>query len=456
MNKNNIDMLSGSVFKGLLAMTLPIMLMNVMQTLFSAIDMAILGQFVNDIAVGAVGVCGTLISLCTGLLVGTSIGANVVIAKYIGKGDKEHIERAVGCAILFSVVGGIVLAIIGISCAEIFLKWTNCPAELLNQAVLYFKIYFAGVPVILFYSFCASILRSVGDTKRSMFFSLAGGVAKILLSLFFIIVLKLGVAGVALTTIISNLISGVLCFLVIVRSKDTLHFNPKKMKFYGSELKQMLYIGIPTGIQTALYSLANTVIVTAVNSFGADATTGLSVANQFDGILYYIIHAPSLAVMPYVAQNIGAKNIKRAKEAIYKGVIITIIFGATLGSLSAIFSKELSSIMSSTPAVIMYSQQKMIIVSSSYFICGINEVMSATLRGIGKPVVPTVSALIFMCVLRLIWVKYIFPLLPASLTFLYLVWPIGWILCIITALIFILPTIKKLQEKFSNPETINV
>lgn len=453
MKRNNVDMLSGSIFKGLLSITIPIMIMNVMQTMFSVIDMSVLGNFVNDTAVGAVGACGTLITLCTSLLIGISSGANVVIAKHIGSGDRERAERAVGCAVLFSIVGGLVLAVIGVSCAKIFLGWTNCPEKLLEQATTYFRIYFSGVPVIMFYSFCASILRSVGDTKRPMLFLMLGGVTKILLNFFFVTVFNTTVEGVAIATIISNTIAGGLCFAIILKSKDMIRFNYKKMKFYSSEIKQMLFVGIPTGLQSALYSLANTVIVTAVNGFGADATTGLSIANQFDGILYQIAHAPSLAIIPYVAQNIGAKNIKRVKEAVAKSVIITIAFGASLGALSAIFSVQLSSLMSSTPTVIMFSQQKMIIVSSTYFICGINEVFSGALRGMGKPIIPTISTLIFMCFLRIIWVRFVFPLCP-TLTFLYLVWPIGWILCIIVALCVFFPTLSKLQ-KINQSETEN-
>ena len=445
MKTNNVDMLSGSVFKGLLSITMPIMIMNIMQTMFNVVDMSVLGNFVNDTAVGAVGACGTLIVLCTSLLIGIASGANVVIAKHIGRGDREHAERAVGCAVLFSIVGGLVLAVIGVSCAKIFLSWTNCPEELIKQAAIYFRIYFLGVPVIMFYNFCASILRSIGDTKRPMLFLMLGGVIKILLNFFFVTVFDMTVEGVAIATIISNTIAGGLCFIVMLRSNDMIRFNYKRMKFYGSELKQMLYVGIPTGLQSSLYSLANTVIATAVNRFGADATTGLSIANQFDGILYQIVHAPSLAIIPYVAQNIGAKNINRAKEAVATSVIITIAFGASLGALSAIFSGQLSSLMSSTPAVIMYSKQKMIIVSSTYFICGINEVLSGALRGMGKPIIPTISTLIFMCMLRIVWVHFVFPICP-TLTFLYLVWPIGWILCIIIALSVFFPTLSKLQK----------
>lgn len=452
MKKNNVDMLSGSIYKGLLSITIPIMIMNVMQTLFNVVDMTVLGKYVNDTAVGAVGACGTLITLCTSLLIGIASGANVVIAKHIGMGDKEHAEKAVGCSVLLAIVGGLVLAVIGICCAKIFLRWTNCPEKLFEQATIYFRIYFLGVPVIMFYNFCASILRSIGDTKRPMLFLMLGGVIKILLNFFFVTVFDMTVEGVAIATIISNAIAGGLCFTIMLRSKDMIHFNYKKMKFYSSEIKQMLFIGIPTGLQSALYSLANTIIVAAVNGFGADATTGLSIANQFDGILYQIAHSPSLAIIPYVAQNIGAKNIKRAKEAVAKSVVITIAFGASLGALSAIFSGQLSSLMSSTPAVIMYSQQKMIIVSSTYFICGINEVLSGALRGMGKPLIPTVSTLIFMCALRIVWVRFVFPLCP-TLTFLYLVWPIGWILCIITALIVFFPTLSKLQKRFKQTKT---
>ena len=447
MNKN-VDMLHGSIFKGLLAMTIPIMLMNVMQTLFNVIDMTVLGQFVSDTAVGAVGACGTLIGLCTSLLIGISTGANVVIAKHVGRRDKDNTEKAVGCAILFSIIGGIVLSVIGVCFAETFLKWTNCPEKLLSMATTYFRIYFLGVPIILFYTFCGAILRSVGDTKRLLVYSILGGTTKVFLNLFCVLVLKTNVEGVAIATIASNTLSGTLCFIAIAKHKDLIRLNHKKIKIYGSELKQMLHIGIPTGLQTALYSFANTVIVSAVNGLGPDATTGLSIANQFDGILYQVIHSPSLAVIPFVAQNLGAKNINRVKETIWKGSIITVIFGATLGALSAIFSAQLSSIMSSTPEVIAYSQQKMIIVSSTYFICGINEVFSGSLRGLGRPLVPTVTTLIFMCFLRVFWVQFIFPL-NRTLTLLYLVWPVGWILCMIIAIIVIIPTFNKFRNQFN-------
>lgn len=446
MRRNNVDMISGSITKGLLSMAIPIMIMNVMQSLFNLIDMSALRIFSDDTAVGAVGACGSLIILCTSLLIGVSAGANIVVAKRIGAGDKPRADRATMTAIIFSIIGGIALMIIGVIFAEKFLIMVNCPKSLLPQATLYFRIYFCSVPFSMFYNFCASVLRAIGDTKRPMYILLSGGVIKILFTFFFITAFGMDVAGVALSTIICNIITSMLAFFVILKGQDIVHINFKQIKLDIKELKEILFVGIPTGVQSALFSFANVIITTAVNSFGANATTGISIANQFDGILYQICNAPSLAVTPYIAQNAGAGNIKRMKKTFMRAVLITTLFGASFGAVSAIFSEQLSSIMSSTPEVIAYSRQKMIIISSTYFICGINEVLGGTLRGIGRPIAPTISTLVFMCVFRYVWVYAIFPLYP-NLTFLYTVWPVSWILSIITLLVVYFRAMHKMENK---------
>ena len=443
--KSETNMLSGSIVKGLISMSIPVMIMNVSQSLFSVIDMTVLGNLVDDTAVGAVGACGMLITLITGLLIGISTGANVVVAKHLGSKDNESAEKAIGVAILFGVFGGCALLIIGVIFAEYFLKLTNCPDDLLGQAVTYFRLYFCGVPVIMLYNFCASILRAKGDTKRPMMFLMLGGAVKVVLNFFLITVFHTSVEGVAIATVVANLIAGGLSFYVLLHSEGTAHFRFKHLKFYPAEIKSMLFIGIPAGLQTALYSLANVIIVSVVNSYGTEATTGISIANQFDGILYQICCATAFVAMPYIAQNVGAKNFKRVKQTVIRAMLVTIAFGASFGALSAIFSGQLSSLMSDNPVVIQYSQQKMNIISSTYFICGISEIMCATMRGLGKPIVPTVATLMFMCVLRFVWVYLIYPLCP-NFTFLYLVWPVGWILCIITMLVFYFPTMSKLEK----------
>lgn len=449
MKSRNIDMLSGSITKGLAAMTMPIMIMNVMQPLFNLVDMTVLKIFVNDRPVGAVGACGILIALFTSLVTGISVGVNVIVAERIGCGNKERAGSAVMTSFLFSVIIGLMLMAIGITFAEAFLNITNCPDELLPYATLYFKIYFYGMPVLSVYTFCVSILRAIGDAKKPMLFLILGGIIKILITFLCVSAFDMSVDGVAISTVISNTIACTLAIYAVAKGQSIVCLNFKKIKIDFAELKNILFIGVPTALQISMYSLANVIIVTAVNSFGADATTGIAIANQFDGILYQISTAPALAVTPYVAQNIGAGNISRANQTFMRGVFITTVFGAGLGFLSAAFSGQLSSIMSSNPVVIGFSRQKMIIISSTYFICGINEVLCGVLRGMKKPIIPTVSTLLFMCVLRFIWVYAIFPLKP-NLTFLYLVWPVGWILSIMTLLPFYFSTLSKLHKKNTN------
>lgn len=447
MRSKNVDMLSGSITKGLLSMAVPIMIMNIMQSMFNIIDMTTLEYFSDDRSVGAVGACGTLISLCTSLLIGLSAGANVVIAKRLGAQDKDHANKAVMTALLVAITGGILLGAVGVTFAETFLRLTNCPEELLPKSTVYFRIYFCGLPILMFYNFCASILRAMGDTKKPMYFLIFGGIIKVCCTILFITVFHMTVEGVAIATLISFLVIGILAFTTLLRSKDIIHIDFHKIRFDPKELKEILFNGIPSGLQTAMYSFANVIIMTTVNSFGPDATTGISIANQFDGILYQMTYAPSLAVIPFVAQNVGAKNFKRVKQVITRAVLITTAFGAVFGSMSAIFSGQLASIMASSDVVIAYAQQKMMLISSTYFICGINEVMGGVLKGMGKPIYPAVTTFLFMCLFRFVWVYGIYPLLPQNLTYLYLVWPVGWTLSIITLLIPYFPAMRKLETQ---------
>lgn len=448
MKTKHVDMLSGSITKGLISLAIPIMIMNVMQVLSNALDMTVLRWFADDRAVGAVGTCSSLITLCTSLLIGISVGANVIVAKRVGAGDKERADRAASTSIIIAILGGLLIMAIGVIFAEPFLKIANCPDTILPQAVAYFRIYFLGVPILMIYNFSASILRSIGDTKRPMYFLILGGFIKTLFTLLFAAVFDMDVKGVGVATVIGNGIACALAFVTLLKKQTVISVNLRKLRFDIKEMKEIIHVGIPAGLQSAMYSVANVIIMSVVNSFGEYATTGISIANQFDNILYHVCYAPSLAVTPYVAQNIGNGNIKRVKKAIVSGILITICFGATLGSLSAIFSRQLASIMTQTPEVIAFARQKIIIVSSTYFICGINEIMGGTMRGLGRPIIPAVSTFLFMCAFRFFWIYVIYPFCP-NLTFLYTVWPVGWILSILTILIFYFPTIKKLQKNLA-------
>lgn len=433
--------------KGVLTVSIPIMVMNIAMSLFNIVDMTILRIFDTSggFAVGAVGICGVLISLITGLLIGCSAGASVVIAKYIGMGAKIKVERAVGVSVLFSLVGGAALSVIGIIFAKNFLGLVSCPDELLEDAALYFRLYFAGLPILMLFNFSAAILRASGDSKRPMVFILIGGVAKLCFNLLFVGLFKMNVRGVAYATIISWVVMAALILHALIKNGGSVKFDPRRMRLYKAELKEILIIGIPAGLQQALYSVANVIIASTVNSFGPEASTGISIANNFDAVLYHISTAPSLAVMSYVGQNVGAGNMKRVKKAILDGIVITTVLGAGIGSLSAIFSGQLSSLMSDNPTVISYSVQKMVIISSTYFICGINSILCESLRGLGRPSVPTVATFFYSCLFRFIWVYGLFPLIP-TFSFLYLVWPVSWVLSIVTLLPFILKAYGKLKQ----------
>lgn len=443
--KKEVNMLEGSILKGLLAIALPVMLMNVTQALFNVVDMTVLKSFDtgDGYAVGAVGSCGMLISLVTGLVIGISAGSNVIVARHIGRGEKERTERAVGASVFLSLMGGGLLLVVGVTCARTFLIWTNCPEELLGGATLYFQLYFMGAPILALYSFAAAILRAAGDSKSPMLYLILGGAVKVGFNLLFVGAFSLGVAGTAYATLISWSVTAVLSICALLRFRGSVKLKWSRVRPYAAELKEILLVGVPAGLQQGLYSVANVVITATVNSVGADAATGIGIANQFDNILYQISVAPSLAVMPYVSQNIARGNVKRASRAVSRGMLITVALGATFGALSAIFSPQLSSLMSESEAVIDYSCQKMMIISSTYFICGINEIMGGALRGMGKSIVPTVATLLYMCLFRFVWVYVIFPPFYPNLTVLFLVWPIGWVLSIATLLLFFFPTLRR-------------
>lgn len=435
MWKRDVNMLSGSIPKGLLAISIPVMVMNVGQSMFNILDMTILKNFDTDgMAVGAVGACSSLITLITGLIIGISAGANVIIAGSIGGKNYTYANRAAGTAVAFAGMAGAALAVIGISCAELFLRWTNCPDVLLERATLYFQLYFSGMPLLMLYNFCAAIHRSAGDSRRPMIYLITGGTVKLLTSLLLVAVLQMGVAGVALSTVIGWGVTTVLSMYSLTGKSEVVHLSLRNIRFYRSELSRILRIGVPVGLQQGLYCFANVAITATVNTFGPAATTGVSIANNFDGILYQICTATSLAVMPYVSQNVCAGNLKRAMQSVRKGILITAALGASFGFLCAAFSPQLSSLMSSDKEVIAFSQQKMMIISSTYFICGINDILCAALRGMGKPMAPTVSTLVFLFGFRFAWVYVVFPLLP-NLTFLYLCWPVSWILSILCLLV---------------------
>ena len=451
LKRKDVNMLEGSIVKGLLAMALPIMLANVIQSMYNIIDMRVLKQFdpSNGIAIGAVSACSNLTSLITALVIGISTGSNVIVARYIGRKDPESRDRAMHTALAFAILAGITLSLIGLIGAPYFLTWTNCDPELLPNAVLYFRMYFSGVVVLLLHNFLASFLRATGDSRRLMATSLTGGAVKVAATFLFVGGFRLGIMGVSLATLTSWFVYLALDLRVLLyKGRAGVQVRLKDVRFHKKEMKEILHVGVPAGLQQALYSIANVIIVSTVNTFGKEATAGLGIANQYDNILYQICTAVTSSVIPYVSQNIGAGNVKRAKQAMLRGFFITLSLGGGLGALSAIFSHGLASFMSGDPLVIAHAREKMVIISSTYFLCGTDRIIGQSLRAMGKPMVATISTMVWMCAFRFFWVYVVYPFLPqGSLTSLYMVWPIGWAMSIITLLCVFFPTVKKLDKQ---------
>jgi len=472
MRRKDINMLEGSIVKGLLAMAIPIMIANVIQSMYNIVDMRVLKQFDpgDGLAIGAVSACGTLTNLITALVIGISTGSNVIVARYIGRKDPESRDRAIHTALAFSIAAGLLLTLIGIIGAPYFLVWTNCDPELLPGAILYFRMYFAGVVVLFLHNFCASFLRATGDSRRLMSTSLTGGAVKVAGTFLFVGGFKMGILGVSLATLVSWFVYVALDLRVLLpKNRAAVRIRPRDIRFHKKEMKEILHVGIPAGLQQALYSVANVIIVSTVNTFGKEATTGLGIANQYDNILYQICTAVTLSVMPYVSQNIGAGNVTRAKQAMLRGFFVTATIAGTLGTISAICSRQLAGFMSSNPQVIEYAHQKMVIISCTYFLCGTDRIIGQSLRAMGKPMAATVSTMVWMCAFRFFWVYVVYyqlipsynahllqinaylpftlPPISQNLTSLYLVWPIGWLLSICTLLCIFFPTVKKLSKK---------
>jgi Na+-driven multidrug efflux pump len=271
---------------------------------------------------------------------------------------------------------------------------------------------------------------------------------KVVLNFIFVAGFHMTVDGVGYATIAANLLSATLAFRTVYKMEGTLRFSWKNLRIFRRELGQILFTGIPVGVETALYSVANLAILATFNGYGPDATTGYTIASQFHTIIYYICTGASYAVMPYVAQNVGAGNLKRVRETMRKSVLLILLLGGGSGCLFAIFARPLASLMSQSPAVLDIAADQIVLVSALYFIHGIASAISAGLRGLGRPIVPTVSTMAFMCVLRFLWVWFVYPLFP-NLVFLCTVWPVGWVLCTITTLCFYFPSMRRMEKQIS-------
>ena len=446
MKKNfEMNMCEGKILGKLIIYALPLVCTNVLQLLFNAADVAVLGIFVNDDAVAAVGATGALINLIIGLFVGLSVGANVLVAKFAGEKNMDAAHKTVGTSVIVSLITGVVLAFIGFFFAKTFLEWMKCDPDVLDMATKYIQIYFIGMPVMMLYNFCASILRAVGDTVRPLIFLIIGGVVNVILNIFFVAVLDKTVEGVAIATVTSQGISAILSIIVLLKSDGYGKLDLKKLKIYLPELKEMTKIGLPAGLQGCVFSISNVLIQSTINSFAKKYMTANTIASQFDGFIYNAMYAIALACLAFVSQNLGAKKIDRVRTVVRESTALVTVVGLILGGIIILFSEQLCGIMTDDEEIIKIAQLRLYIMASTYFTCGIMDVLSNCMRGLGKSMTAMIVSLSGSCLFRIVWLKTIYLLNPV-IEMVYIVYPISWVLTIGVYMIMYFPTLKSVKN----------
>lgn len=437
-----MDMCNGPIFKKLLIFALPLMLSGILQLLFNAADIVVVGKFTGSHALAAVGSTGALINLFVNVFIGFSIGTNVLVAQYFGARDEKNVQETVHTSILLGIVGGFILIVAGIVFAKPMLEWMDTPDNVLEHAVLYMRIYFVGMPAMLVYNFGAAILRAIGDTKRPLYYLLSAGVINVVLNLFFVIVLDMGVAGVATATVASQVVSAVLIVRCLMQSEGIYRLNLHELKLHRKKLVRIVQIGLPAGLQGAVFSLSNVLIQSSVNSFGSVAMAGNTVAGNIEGFVYTSMNAIYQTALSFTSQNVGGGRQDRIPKIIFQCMAIVIVIGAVMGNLAYLCGPFLLGIYSSDPEVIQFGMSRMQIICQWYFLCGIMDVAVGILRGLGYSVIPMLVSLTGVCGLRVLWIFTVFAW-KHSLFVLYLSYPITWIVTFTVHLICLLVIWKR-------------
>ena len=435
----SIDMVNGPLAGKLLLFALPLMLSSLLQLLFNAADVVVVGRYAGKEALAAVGSNGSLINLLVNLFIGFSVGANVVVARDLGAGREEDVGKSVHTSVTLSLISGVVLMAAGTILARQLLVWTASPAEVIGLATVYLRIYFCGMPANMLYNFGAAILRAQGDTRRPLYFLSIAGVTNVALNLLFVIVLEMSVAGVALATIISQYISALLVLQCLIRDKGALRLDLKKLGLDKRVIIRICQVGLPAGFQGIVFSLSNVVIQSSINSFNSTAiVAGASTSSNIEGFVYTGMNAIYQTCLTFTSQNYGAGKCRRVDRTLLLCLGYVTAIGLALGNLAVFLGPQLASIYApGEPEVVAQAVLRLQYVCSLYFLCGIMDTMVGVLRGLGYSVVPMVVSMVGACVTRLVWVATIFQVYRSP-EVLYLSYPVSWTITLTVHILFFL------------------
>lgn len=427
--KYEMDMTTGVIMPKVITFALPLIAASVLQLLFNAADIVVVGRFVSPQAMAAVGSTGSLVNLIIQLFVGFSIGVNVCVGKYYAAKRQEDMSDTIHTSILVSVIFGAILCVAGLFLARPMLELMGSPADVIEDSVLYLRIYFLGMPLIMLYDFAAAILRAVGDTKRPLYFQMIAGVINVILNLFFVLVVGIGVAGVAIATTVSQGFSGIALLITLMREKGALHLDLRKLHVNWKLLRSIMEIGLPAGLQSTVFSLSNVVIQSSINSFGSVAMAGATAAQNIESFVYASMNSIYQTNLSFTAQNLGARKYSRINRILKDCLIAVVLIGLVMGIGAVMLDPWLLRFFTTDAEVIRYGRERLLVVCGPYFLCGIMDVMVGSLRGLGYSVIPMFVSLIGACGLRIIFILTLFRL-PCfhSLNWLYMSYPITWII----------------------------
>lgn len=446
----DMDMTSGPLLKKLIAVSLPLALSGILQLLFNAADLIVIGRFseTSTQSLAAVSSNVALINLVINVVIGLSIGTNVVMSQAIGRKDEDRAQRTVHTSLLIAVISGVAVGIVGVFCARYFLVWMKTDPEILDKATAYLSIYFIGTPANVLYNFGASILRAKGDTKRPLVYLSIAGAVNVVLNLIFVIVARLDVKGVAIATIVSQYISCIFIIIALLREKGYCRFALKKLRIHKRELLQILKVGLPSGILNSFFSIANVLIQTNLNVFGYSLVAGSSTASNLEGFVYTSMNAVSNATVTFAGQNYGAKKPARIKKTALEASAMIIVISLVWTLILLTAGQYIARLYTADPVVIQYACDRMKILLPIYFVCGIVEVLVGCMRGMGYSLTPMLANFFCICVFRIVWIYTACKAYPSA-QMLYMSWPISWVLNIVVDGIIMAVIYKREKRKIA-------
>lgn len=447
-NKYEIDMVNGTIMPKLITFAIPLMLSGILQLLFNAVDIIVVGRFSGSQSLAAVGSTSSLINMLTNLFIGISLGANVLAARFYAAGKHKEMSETVYTSILTAFISGVLMIFVGIFFSRPALELMDTPSDVIELATLYMRIYFVGMPFFMLYNYGAAILRAVGDTKRPLIFLVVSGVTNACLNLLLVIVFKMDVAGVAIATVISQMISCVLVLICLYKTDAVYQLRFKKLRIKWEYLGQIFRIGIPAGIQSTLISFSNVLLQSSVNSFGSIAMAGYTAANNVLSFLYMGANSITQACMSFTSQNYGARKPKRMDKVLIDGLILQVVICLTLGVLAYVFGNQVSNIYTDDPNVIKCSVEILALTTVPYFLCGFMDTFPGVLRGMGRSTVPMILCLLGTVGVRILWIYCFFPH-NRTLGYLFVSYPVSWIATIVMQLIYYIFIRKEVHKELN-------